>query len=313
MLPRPFSHQPLLLSFQIFDRPKEEDVWCQTDPFVDRPPTPIYIPAKTGLDAETQIYPGDLFDFDTEVRPLLEVLVGKTIETSLMEVLEEEELAALRAQQRRFQELRAAELAEKQRLEEQERRLREEKERRVAQRRAAREAQKEAERRVAAAVLTRGYLVDLLPSVLEGLRETGDLPDDVEKEAEESLVPWLADEVRQEMQQLITSRTIITDIVREILETRAELYHAIGRSTGDTNTSPEEDTPVEEDNTLVEEYTPGEGSTADRDMETGEGTKDEGEETPKTEDLSMEEHSGENPPEEEDVEKKEGVEKKEDG
>ena len=40
-----------------------------------------------------------LFDFDIEVRPLLEVLVGKTVEQALMEVMEEEELAALRRQQ----------------------------------------------------------------------------------------------------------------------------------------------------------------------------------------------------------------------
>ena len=40
-----------------------------------------------------------LFDFDIEVRPILEVLVGKTVEQSLLEVMEEEELASLRAQQ----------------------------------------------------------------------------------------------------------------------------------------------------------------------------------------------------------------------
>lgn len=40
-----------------------------------------------------------LFDFDLEVKPILEVLVGKTIEQSLVEVMEEEELANLRAQQ----------------------------------------------------------------------------------------------------------------------------------------------------------------------------------------------------------------------
>lgn len=61
-----------------------------------------------------------------EVIPILEVLVGKTVEQALIEVLEEEELAALREQQRRFLEIRAAELAETQRLEEQERRLRSE-------------------------------------------------------------------------------------------------------------------------------------------------------------------------------------------
>lgn len=55
------------------------------------------------------------------------MLVGKTIEQALIEVLEEEEIAALREQQRKFLELRAVERAEARRLEEQERRLREEK------------------------------------------------------------------------------------------------------------------------------------------------------------------------------------------
>jgi len=64
-----------------------------------------------------------LFDFDMEVKPVLEVLVGKTLEQSLLEVLEEEELADLRQQQRMYEELRNAELAEQQRLEEQDRRL----------------------------------------------------------------------------------------------------------------------------------------------------------------------------------------------
>lgn len=61
------------------------------------------------------------------MQPILEVLVGKTVEQALIEVLEEEELAALREQQRKYIEIRAAELAETQRLEEQERRLRAEK------------------------------------------------------------------------------------------------------------------------------------------------------------------------------------------
>lgn len=42
---------------------------------------------------------GDLFDFDLEVEPLLEVLVGKVLEQGLMEVLQEEELAAMRRHQ----------------------------------------------------------------------------------------------------------------------------------------------------------------------------------------------------------------------
>jgi len=55
------------------------------------------------------------------------VLVGKTMEQALIEVMEEEELSNLREQQRRFQQLRNAELVEQQRLEEQDRRRRVEK------------------------------------------------------------------------------------------------------------------------------------------------------------------------------------------
>ena len=65
----------------------------------------------------------------------MEVIVGKTIEQSLLEVMEEEELEDLREQQRKFHESRKREQLATQRLEEQERRLSEERERRIAQQR----------------------------------------------------------------------------------------------------------------------------------------------------------------------------------
>lgn len=68
-----------------------------------------------------------LFDFDLEVQPILEVLVGKTTEQALAEVAQEEELATLREQQRRYVELRDAERAERQRLAAQDLRLHQEK------------------------------------------------------------------------------------------------------------------------------------------------------------------------------------------
>lgn len=68
-----------------------------------------------------------LFDFDLEVQPILEVLIGKTTEQALAEVAQEEELATLREQQRRFIELRDAERAERERLAAQDLRLHQEK------------------------------------------------------------------------------------------------------------------------------------------------------------------------------------------
>jgi hypothetical protein len=35
---------------------------------------------KTGQDVETQIWDGELFNFDYEVEPMLQVLIGKALE-----------------------------------------------------------------------------------------------------------------------------------------------------------------------------------------------------------------------------------------
>lgn len=75
------------------------EIHVQTDMFMDRPATPLYVPIKSGVDCSTQVYEGELFDFDLEAEPILEVLVGKVIEQSWMEVLEEEELFALKMHQ----------------------------------------------------------------------------------------------------------------------------------------------------------------------------------------------------------------------
>lgn len=120
---------------ELTDIVPEEDATTQTEAFIDRPPTPLFMPQKTGMDAETQIEPGDLFDFDFEVEPILEVLVGKVLEQGLMEVQEEEELAAMRAHQEHFEQIRNAELIATQRMEEAEKRKMQEKERRLAQER----------------------------------------------------------------------------------------------------------------------------------------------------------------------------------
>ncbi|KER23957.1 hypothetical protein T265_14518, partial [Opisthorchis viverrini] len=107
---------------ELTEQIEQDDFATQTDYFLDRPPTPLFVPAKTGVDVATQIYENDLFDFELEVQPILEVLCGKTIEQALLEVAEEEELADLRCQQQVLQEIHNADLAEVARLEDRNRR-----------------------------------------------------------------------------------------------------------------------------------------------------------------------------------------------
>ena len=81
------------------------DEIVQTDP-LPPPPQPVLIwPKKTGKDVECQIEDGDLFDFDEEVKPLIHVIVSKTLEDATREVLEEEELKTIIEQQEKYKNL----------------------------------------------------------------------------------------------------------------------------------------------------------------------------------------------------------------
>lgn len=100
------------------------------------------MPSKENCKA-TQIYDGDheLFDFEKEVAPMLNVLVLKTLEQARMEVLEEEELKIMKEQKKEYEEIRNAELVEAQRFEAAESRVKAEIDRRGVQQK-ARKAQR---------------------------------------------------------------------------------------------------------------------------------------------------------------------------
>ncbi|OBS77680.1 hypothetical protein A6R68_19931 [Neotoma lepida] len=209
---------------EIADRIIEVDMECQTDAFLDRPPTPLFIPAKTGKDVATQILEGELFDFDLEVKPMLQVLVGKTIEQALLEVMEEEELANLRASQYAYEEIRNVELAEVQRLEEQERRHREEKERRKKQQWEIVNKHTETSQKISARAFAQRYLADLLPSVFDSLRNSGYFYDPVERDIEVGFLPWLMNEVEKTMEHSMVGRTMLDMLIREVVERRLNKY-----------------------------------------------------------------------------------------
>ena len=59
--------------------------------YIDKPPTPKYIPLPPGVDVDTQVEDGELFDFELEVKPILEVLVGRSLVQARYELIEEHE------------------------------------------------------------------------------------------------------------------------------------------------------------------------------------------------------------------------------
>ena len=82
-------------------------------------PTPEYKPLPKGVDVATQIeaYEPDLFDQILEVEPVLQVLVGKSVEQARMELIEELERQELLIQKAAFEKKRNAELMVTQRVE----------------------------------------------------------------------------------------------------------------------------------------------------------------------------------------------------
>merc|ERR1712048_183054 len=180
--------------------------------------------AQTDADVATQILPGELFDFDIEVRPILEVLVGKTCEQAIMEVCEEEELATLRAQQRRFQQRRAAELAETQRLAEQDRRKEEEKARRVEQQREALRPEKETADKVAARLFAVNFLEDLVPAVMGTLSRNGYFMSETARDIETEYMPWLMECIHKQMDKDQIARKLLDLIIREVVVQRREQF-----------------------------------------------------------------------------------------
>uniref|UniRef100_A0A6P4F0V1 Uncharacterized protein LOC108044419 isoform X1 n=1 Tax=Drosophila rhopaloa TaxID=1041015 RepID=A0A6P4F0V1_DRORH len=207
---------------KLVQRPPEFSIDTQTDLFLEKPPTPPFVPAKVGVDVGTEIGDGELFHFDAEAQPIIDVLVDACIEQSMLEVAHEMELASLRRKQEEFLAQREAELAELRRLEAEEMRLQAEKQRRLRQDEIAKELDAEMQKSVTAAKLLQGHIASLVPEVLENIEPASDA---VKKEQlMKSICPWLSAEVAEEVGHIVDSREILTAIIQEIIKQRAEVY-----------------------------------------------------------------------------------------
>eukprot|EP01065_Artemidia_motanka_P019208 TRINITY_DN2275_c0_g2_i1.p1 TRINITY_DN2275_c0_g2~~TRINITY_DN2275_c0_g2_i1.p1 ORF type:complete len:333 (+),score=176.33 TRINITY_DN2275_c0_g2_i1:64-1062(+) len=199
---------------ELTDKVDELTAETQTDPMLDRPPTPKFVPFKSGRDAETQIEEGDLFDFDFEVQPILDVMVGKTLEQAMLEVMQEEELECMRQQQMEFEQRRKEEAIETQRLEAAERRKYQEKERRKKQEQERLRRERVTREKLASRMFSKQFLGNLENRVFARLEDEGWFYDAVEREVETEFMPWLMDCTEQQLDRMRKTRSIVDELVR---------------------------------------------------------------------------------------------------
>lgn len=153
----------------------------------------------------------DLFDFDFEVDPILEVIIGKTLEQSMLEVMEEEEMERIRAAKEEFTNRRNAELADAQRLENQEKRRFEEKENRKKQERERLQAEHRAKERLACRAFAKTFLSNLEIKVFTELERQGHFHDVVERTVETQFIPYLKELVHSQLEKKRQVRNELVD------------------------------------------------------------------------------------------------------
>lgn len=194
----------------------EVEVTTQTDAFDERPQTPDYVPKKTGIDVATQIEPDGLFSFDREVEPILDIIVGKTLEQALLEVEEETELDAI---EKRKQELLDGKEQERQRISRMEEKAMEEYKSMSLLRKRARgaaQAKEQARRKVAATHAGVMLARQAMNAAMSSLHREGGFVDPLKVDVSQKFMPWLMDQVEARMEQYA-----VADACRDVAVERA--------------------------------------------------------------------------------------------
>ena len=173
------------------------------------------MPSKDNCKA-TQIFDGDhdLFDFEKEVEPMLNVLVLKTLEQARMEVLEEEELKIMKEQKKEYEEIRNAELIEAQRFEAAEGRVKSETDRRGVQQKARKVQRKLAHQKFVSRVLAKNYMKGIRETAIQQLADVSMFEPKLERDLHEDVLPWL----KAKMAKFMKADTQAVDLADRIIE-----------------------------------------------------------------------------------------------
>jgi len=207
---------------ELTDKVPETETQTQTEAFLEQQTNPVFVEQKRGVDAETQVLDNELFDFDREVEPILEVLVGKTLQHAFVEVMEEVELSEIECHKRKFEEERNRERSKVEKMEAEAKRRNEERERRMEQQKARKEKEDEIKQMVAARSFATEYMTELNKSVFEQLLENGELYDPVVREIEDQFLPWLASEIKTKANGRERARLLLHFMLKRALDsTRA--------------------------------------------------------------------------------------------
>jgi len=185
----------------------------EPDYYVDKPPTPEFIPNPAGLDKETQVEDHELFDFELEVEPLLEVVVAKALEAGRIEALEDWEKEELRKHKANYESVREAELMEVQRMESAYNRRVKETNRRIKQKEFKKIVKGKTQEKILARLISRQALSDLKQSSLQVLVDSGVLRNQKEQDFYATYLPHLFGITEEQLKERLAEKEIVSDML----------------------------------------------------------------------------------------------------
>ena len=165
-IPRPERvHQGIDIYKNLVEEEKKivtADLGIQSDDIDYTEKEKKFIPQKLGKDISTQILDGELFNFDKDVQPLLTVVVGKTLEQSLLEIEQEDEIANLREAKHMYSKKKNDENKRIKNLEDREIQKKYNNDAKKDHRKELREKRKTTQKELISRVMSKTYLRDLL-------------------------------------------------------------------------------------------------------------------------------------------------------
>mmetsp|Transcript_144811 Transcript_144811/g.403489 ORF Transcript_144811/g.403489 Transcript_144811/m.403489 type:complete len:462 (-) Transcript_144811:94-1479(-) len=194
-----------------------DTVEAQTDEFLPEPPAEVHQPQKPGgVDVHTQVEDGDLFVFDSEVEPILDVIVNKTLEQSLMEVEEEHELEQMKEFKEEWYKRQEAMMREWQEQVEEEWQRWHAKERIVEVKRAEKQREARVLLKIQAIKAAKQHLSRVVPNAISDLQEVA-FPDTRGLAINRLFLPQLLGQVQQEVQSMRRAQQHVDELVTPLV------------------------------------------------------------------------------------------------
>lgn len=182
----------------------------QTGPFLELPPPLPYVPGRVGVDAGTT---DNLFDYDADVKPLLDVLVAKTLEQAQLEVEREAELAAIARDLKTKTKVRESRLKEVVDLEHDEKMRLDEKQKVLQVEYGKLEARLALEQKIAAAQIMDIVLPDVLDDIFEYFDSRGAWVSPTVRDIRGVVLPYVYDQVDANLQRRALADSLVDDLI----------------------------------------------------------------------------------------------------